>query len=228
MNTISRKILTGCVCAKIYFLKTLDISGRKIQWFLENKFPTYEDKRGKHVKKKASNEGKEIIRNHIKSFPKVETHYCRASVKREYIDPCLSVSKMYDLYVFHCNSKGIIPEKLYTYRNIFNNDFNLGFHMPTKDRCDLCEEYKISQNVQDVRDQLNIKKYDAHIQSKVRTKMERYNDRTSEKAVLCFDLENLITCPQANISVFFYKRKLNVYNLTATCHLINVLIMPYG
>ena len=70
------------------------------------------------------------------------------------------------------------------------------------------------QKVQNVSDQLN-KKDDAHIQSKVRTKMERDNDRTSEKAVLCFDLENVSTCPRANISIFFYKRKLNVYNLTA-------------
>lgn len=125
------------------------------------------------------------------------------------------MSKIYERYVgFHCNSKGIIPEKLHTYRNIFNNEFNLGFHIPKKDRCDLCEEYNVSQKVQNVSDQLN-KKDDAHIQSKVRTKMERDNDRTSEKAVLCFDLENVSTCPRANISIFFYKRKLNVYNLTA-------------
>ena len=67
--------------------------------------------------------------------------------------------------------------------------------------------------MQDVSDELD-KKYDAHIQSKVRTKMER-DDRTSEKAVLCFDLENVIICPRANISNFSYKRKLNVYNQTA-------------
>ena len=33
---------------------------------------------------------------------------------------------------------------------------------------------------------------------------------------MAFDLENIITCPNANISNF-YKSKLNVYNLTAHC-----------
>lgn len=33
--------------------------------------------------------------------------------------------------------------------------------------------------------------------------------------MLCFDLENVITCPKAEISSFFYNSKLNVYNLTA-------------
>jgi hypothetical protein len=125
MNSFQKDFGRVRVCKDV-FLKTLDISGRRIQWFFEKNFPTYEDKRGKHVKKKLSNEAKETIRNHIKSFPKVETHY-----KREYFDPCLSMSKLYERYVgFHCNSKGIIPEKLHTYRNIFNNEFNLCFHIP--------------------------------------------------------------------------------------------------
>jgi hypothetical protein len=34
------------------------------------------------------------------------------------------------------------------------------------------------------------------------------------KPVLCFDLQNVITVPRANVSNMFYKRKLNVYNLT--------------
>ena len=36
-------------------------------------------------------------------------------------------------------------------------------------------------------------------------------------AVVCFDLQNVITCPKVDldISSFFYKRKMNVYNLTA-------------
>jgi hypothetical protein len=33
--------------------------------------------------------------------------------------------------------------------------------------------------------------------------------------VLCFDLENAIPCPRAEVSNLFYKRKINVYNLTA-------------
>lgn len=35
--------------------------------------------------------------------------------------------------------------------------------------------------------------------------------------MICFDLQNVLTCPRANISNFFYTRKLNVYNLTSHC-----------
>ena len=36
-------------------------------------------------------------------------------------------------------------------------------------------------------------------------------------AVVCSGLQNVITCPKVDldISSFFYKRKINVYNLTA-------------
>jgi hypothetical protein len=33
--------------------------------------------------------------------------------------------------------------------------------------------------------------------------------------VVCFDLQNVITCPNIDIRSFFYKRKINVYNLIA-------------
>ena len=36
-----------------------------------------------------------------------------------------------------------------------------------------------------------------------------------DKLVIAFDLQNVINCPGANISSFFYTRKLSMYNLTA-------------
>ena len=46
---------------------------------------------------------------------------------------------------------------------------------------------------------------------------ERTADRESSDCVVCFDLQNVFSLPQATISNFFYKRKLNVYHLTAHC-----------
>ena len=34
---------------------------------------------------------------------------------------------------------------------------------------------------------------------------------------MCFDLENVFALPRANVSNFFYRRKLNVFNMTAHC-----------
>ena len=61
-------------------------------------------------------------------------------------------------------------------------------------------------------------KYNAHEANKAQTKLERDNDRRDKtQVVVCFDLENVIILPKANVSNFFYKRKLSTFNLTAHC-----------
>lgn len=49
-------------------------------------------------------------------------------------------------------------------------------------------------------------------------RVERNNDRENDNEkvlVVSFDLQNVIALPRANVSCFFYKRKLNLYNMTA-------------
>jgi hypothetical protein len=98
------------------------------------------------------------------------------------------------------------------YRGIFNHEFNLEFHKPKQERCDICEEFK--NNKEDV-------KFQQHVAGKIATKAERDRDRkmigADSEAIVCFDLENVLSCPRANISNFSYKRKLSVYHLTAHC-----------
>jgi len=45
--------------------------------------------------------------------------------------------------------------------------------------------------------------------------IEQNNEQTDEHNEKQTDLQNVISVPRANVSCFFYKRKLNVYNLTA-------------
>ena len=124
---------------------------------------------------------------------------------------------MHSLYVESSQKKGITYQKENVYRQVFDNEFNLAFHVLKKDRCDSCEEYRaLTQN--GFNDAKSEAKYLAHIKDKEETYTERDKDRKNEDmVVVAFDLENVITCPRANISNFFYKRKLNVYNLTAHC-----------
>ncbi|KAB0803071.1 hypothetical protein PPYR_00041 [Photinus pyralis] len=155
---------------------------------------------------------KEEIINHIKGFPVIDSHYCRQTTKRKYLEPNLSVSKMYDLYVKRCNETTSTPGKLSYYRNIFTTEFNYGFHIPKKDRCLKCETYKIKM-LESLTDKEQ-KDYDEHIILKNQMRTERDNDRKSKVAVLGFDLENVITCPRSEVGDFFYSQKLNIYNLT--------------
>lgn len=85
------------------------------------------------------------MERHIRSFPHVESHYCRANLTKNYLDPALSVSKMYQLYHQQETKNRNQPVQEWKYRDIFNHDFNLAFHKPKKDRCDRCEVYKIKK-----------------------------------------------------------------------------------
>lgn len=96
------------------------------------------DNRGLNYGNKISEDDLDKVRNHISSFPVMESHYSRASSKRLYLESGCSQSKMYDLYVemmrekYKNSTPGRI--KLSKYKEVFCTDFNLSVHCPKK-RC---------------------------------------------------------------------------------------------
>ena len=125
--------------------------------FFSSKKKSLNDMRGRHVKKTIPEDAKNVFRNHIQSFQAMPSHYCRASTNRKYLEPGLSITKMYNMYKEHCASNDIFPQKRHLYSSIFNYEFNLGFHVPRKDMCDLCEEYKAQSSNSMVSDELEVK-----------------------------------------------------------------------
>jgi len=122
---------------------------------------------------------------------------------------------LYEKYVEHCQSTGIRPQKLHLYKEVFNSEFNISFLKPKKDRCDMCEAAKVNGSKLSQED---VARHEKH-RTNVRTAhAERTTDRDDkERCVVCFDMQNVFALPEANISNFFYKRKLNVFHLTAHC-----------
>ena len=209
------------VC-KQFYLTTIAVSARRISDFHQTKdeetSTPSEPKWGKHTKKKVSDERKQFARDHINSFPRIESHYCRAVSKKEYLEASLNLQKMYELYEKKCEENAIDPVKFHMYRDIFNHEFNIEFQKPKKDLCDLCYEFShTDQPSKELAD-----KHRIHLSSKNDTKNERKKDRELKDktvAVVCIDLENVITLPQSNVGNFYYKRKLSQYNLTGHCSL---------
>ena len=169
------------ICKESY-LTTLDISHRRIQWFHKKSTDSsskFHDMRGKTTKRRIPNERLDVIRRHILSFNRMPSLYCRASTSKEYLEPGLSLCKMYEMY---------------------------------------CVKYKsANRNSPDIENQALKLKFEAHQTDKASTKCERDTDMKSDQMVVCFDMQNVIALPRANTSNFFYKRKLNVTNLTAHC-----------
>lgn len=206
------------VC-KTFFLATLCISQKPIYTAHQNKSvcgTPKSDGRGKASgsRRALSSDILQKVHDHINSFPQVESHYCRENTQRKYLDSSLNVAKMYDLYVQYCNNENVMPVKAAIYRKVFNTAYNLGFHFPKSDRCDMCEAYKNAEKYDLITSEQKCE-YENHITAKESMRHERLTDKEGRVPVLSFDLQNVISCPRAEISSFFYRRKLNVYNLTA-------------
>lgn len=170
---------------------------------------------GKHTKRKIPDEDRNFVKVHIESFPKVQSHYCRQTSSREYLESTLSINKMYELYQERCKEENKQPVKASFYRYIFCNEYNIFFHVPKKDRCDLCEEIKLLMKEEKLSAEKN-EDYKKHITGKIACRNEKKKDKEDKNTViLCFDLENVLSCPRAEIGSFYYKSKFNVYNLTA-------------
>jgi len=90
------------VC-KTMFMNTLGISSRVIFTTTQKIYDGIleEDKCGKHGNhgRAISLEVKDSIRTHITSFPAIESHYCRSTTSKKFIDGSLNISLMYKLYV---------------------------------------------------------------------------------------------------------------------------------
>ena len=93
--------LNGKRVCKTMFLNTYSIRERFVRTCvdkLDDAGVQEDDNMGKSGNHSYSAEAIEEVKNHIKSFPVIESHYVRERSKRCYLSSQLNVSKMYDLY----------------------------------------------------------------------------------------------------------------------------------
>lgn len=208
------------VCME-YFCATLDISHQRIKYFHKvRKDKTIDgcirkSQWGIHSKMgiRVKTEDKDGAREHIRQLPRVESHYCRKSTSREYLESNLTINKLYDMYVDWCTATKRNPVKKHMYGTIFKSEFNIAFAQPKKDRCDVCESHRLKEkeNTLSEDEKLTFVSHRASVES---SREERKKDKETADVVLSFDLENVLTLPKADVSNFFYRRKLSCYNLT--------------
>jgi len=108
------------VCKK-FFLDTFQVSEGRLKRVL-NSANVGNDLRGMMVgsSRKLSEEARKHVQNHIKTFPKFESHYTRShNPNRRYLHPDLTLRKMFNLYELHCEENKIKAVNEWTYRKIF-------------------------------------------------------------------------------------------------------------
>ncbi|KAL4709223.1 hypothetical protein ACJJTC_010523 [Scirpophaga incertulas] len=86
------------------------------------------------------------------------------------------------------------------YKDIVNNNLKIGFHVPKKDQCDLCHQFK---NIPEVSDE-QIQKYEKHQEEKkfsrklkLENKIKATND--NKKACIVLDFQKVLNAPHGNI-----------------------------
>nr|CAI5849169.1 unnamed protein product [Callosobruchus analis] len=205
-----------------FFLKTISISNGPLNKAFKNRSKSTglysgSDKRGKHVpSKKISQEDKQVITNHIESFPSTESHYCRKSSQRKYLDARLSIAKMYALYKQLCEKDGHIPRSMTTYKRISCQEYNYSFFKPRKDQCAVCMKYQLAQGEQKAALE---QAYSEHRQREIEANISKQKDKeraTSDTnfVTATFDLQSVLQIPSSDVSPMYYSRKLCGYNLT--------------
>lgn len=207
------------VCQK-FFLATLNISSRTVRTAVGkiSKTGTIKpDLRGKKSppQKKPENV-KNVIREHIKSIPVVSSHYCRSTTKRNYLPSNLSEKRLYEDYKLFCEDRDVVPEKFSFYRNVFVTEFNLGFHRPKKDQCDLCTKFSSLGEQEKLPLQ---EEYDLHLIRKQEARDHKRDDKERSKvnnsfASYTMDMEKVLVTPSLNVGKLYYAQKLKTYNFT--------------
>ncbi|CAG9840488.1 unnamed protein product [Diabrotica balteata] len=174
------------------------------------------ENRGKHVPhNKLKDDDELLIREHILSFPALESHYCRASSTKRYLDSALNVCIMYKLYKLKCSELNVHPVSFEKYQRVLRT-YNLGFHKPKKDHCKKCLKYT------NLTEEEKITHEQAHHEHMLRKQLAR-EARDEDKEIsknnpevisFNFDLEAVLTSPKGLTGQIFYLRKLAIYNLT--------------
>ena len=151
------------------------------------------------------------VKNFIKCFPTMPSHYCRKDSKLMYLEPGLSLSRMYGLYKAEVDHQ----KRRCVGRKVFDavfHELDLAFYNPRKDQCDICLQFKEGKV-----DQLH---YEEHLAEKERARVCKELDKqfaiknVDTTRVVTVDLQQLLQCPKSFSSAVYYKRKLSVHNFT--------------
>lgn len=207
-----------------YLLKTLDISQMTLRYAVENANKVLNtsqpDKRTPLPHNKSDEEKIMLLKTYIEKLPAVPSHYCRNKSTKLYIpQEFQNISFLYKCYIKYLEEQDLNSLVLSkrVFRSIFKTDFNIGFHLPKKDKCNFCERYKnVQPETRTILEQTL--EYQNHIRDKEKCKKLFLDDQNASKTagspVLCvsFDLEKVLNTPHGKSVTLYYSRKYAFYN----------------
>lgn len=211
-------------CCKGAFCHLHNIKRSRLTKKVLNFTASLADGRGKHDNHpKVTDEVRNKMREHIRSFPARESHYSRSkNEQKKYLDANLSITKMHQLLLKdQPNLEG--AAKYWLYEDIFNHEFNISFGYPRSDICDTCEKFyadikksEVNNEITKVRQlkvehELHVRRGDAfNTQLKEMMTLAKEDDSIH---VLAMDYQKNLPLPLTGIGQEYYKRQLWLHNL---------------
>lgn len=209
------------VCQQ-FLINTLGISQMSLRYAICKSNSTnccIEKRKNRNIHNKTLSSNINALIQYIENLPAVPSHYCRNKSNKRYLPvEFRNIQTLYRLYVdhfkFNNNEEQLVSTKVF--RKIFKTKFNIGFHLPKKDKCITCEKYKFSSSSEQTI--LNESaSYQDHIKDKVKSKEIFLEDQARSKVnseVLCasFDLQKVLNTPHSKHVTLFYSRKYAFYN----------------
>lgn len=204
------------VC-KTMFCNTLGISLRTISDWLKkdidspdkNKDTPLPGNKENNIRRKdlRFEEQKQNLNTFFETLPKLESHYCRKSTTKLYLEPHFKTkSEIYSIYKDDwCVKNNIRPLSIAAFSNTFE-EMNLSLFSPKKDECDVCVGFRTKNIDESV--------YNEHVLKKEEARMEKERDKNSENRVFTMDLQSVLLSPKSNVSALYYRTKLIVHNFT--------------
>ncbi|XP_022906542.2 uncharacterized protein [Onthophagus taurus] len=205
---------------KTTFMNIFSVTKKRLECLIKKKklgHTTYTDKRTSNKPKKFNEQDTEMIKTHIRSVPRQESHYCRKKSSLAYLSPDLNIRRLYDAFrLQHPETKITMAY----YRSVFKNKFpNLKFHLPRTDTCRVCDllncEVKAataSSNNAKVKLELHHRKVEAASQ-KMRQDLANSKLPGSSFSCVVMDLQQVLFVPSLTHSDMFYLSQLSCYNL---------------
>jgi len=242
-DAVKRKYTNNCMsrrsCTKFYFLpvegeirkvcqqfflKTLNISQTHLRYtdlHQTNIFTAKTEGRGKkYPVNKTEVVVNKAVEDFIKKLPAVPSHYTRSSTSKKYLPlEHKNISAVYRAYKTECVTES--PQRVYVkekiFREIFTKKFNIGFHLPKKDKCNICEKIKNTpdESLSEVeKEKFEKHKSDAALSKDVHLISQERSKNDPSFICTSFDVQKVLSTPHGNSILLFYSRKYAMYNET--------------
>ncbi|XP_062532904.1 uncharacterized protein LOC134201685 isoform X1 [Bombyx mori] len=156
----------------------------------------------------------EEAKDFILSLPLLPSHYCRRDSTKLYLPgEFKNITNLHRVYQAHFPNKKTMSFKVFS--AWFHKYFNIGFHIPKKDKCVLCisaksydckteEEMNIIMKHQEEKEE-SYKRFVFH---------QKLNKIDNGTVCASFDLQKVLNTPHGESMLLYYTRKFSVYNLT--------------